>query len=239
MGPWSNALLHAAVCAVVPRWSWLTPRQDPLIPVKGGRHASRDTRFMPSFALRGLPIVLAALLAGCASGRLLPDASVAARAEFADFEAARLAFEKIEPYKSTVGDLKALGFDTAATNVRLIGYPDVVGRLAPNSALSLDQLDPGIRECVLARLECRAYEYHLANETRERTGGFVLDWLNFKRTTHVDGWQFDAIVAVRNDGVVLFRNFGGAPHNERTEQQINPLGPFQGVGDSVSGQLLK
>ena len=183
-------------------------------------------------------MALAALLGGCASGRLLPDASTTARAEFADFDAARRAFENIEPYKTTVDDLKTLGFDTATTNVRLIGYPDVVARLAPNSSLSLDQLDPGIRDCILARLECRAYEYRVANETRVRTGGFVLDWLNFKRTTEVNGWQFDAIVAVRK-GVVLFRNYGGAPHNERTERQVNPLGPFQGVGDSVTGQLMK
>jgi hypothetical protein len=181
---------------------------------------------------------LTALLGGCASGRLLPDASIAAHAEFVDFDAAQRAFEKIEPYKTTVEDLKTLGFDTAARNVRLIGYPDVVGRLAPNSALPLDQLDPGIRDCILARLECRAYEYRVANETRVRTGGFVLDWLNFKRTTEVNGWQFDAVVAVRN-GLVLFRNYGGAPHNERTERQINPLGPFQGIGDAVAGQLVR
>ena len=38
---------------------------------------------------------------------------------------------------------------------------------------------------------------------------------------------------------MLFRNYGGAPHNERTEREVNPLGPFQGIGDSVSGLLLK
>jgi hypothetical protein len=71
-----------------------------------------------------------------------------------------------------------------------------------------------------------------------RTGAFALDWFNFKRTTEVRSWQFDAIVAVRH-GVVLFRNYGGAPHNERIEREVNPLGPFQGIGDSVSGLLLK
>ena len=50
--------------------------------------------------------------------------------------------------------------------------------------------------------------------------------------------KFDAIVVVRQ-GVVLFRNYGGAPNNERTERQINPLGPLQGVGDSVAGGLLR
>jgi hypothetical protein len=53
----------------------------------------------------------------------------------------------------------------------------------------------------------------------------------------VNGWQFDAIVATRK-GVVLIRNYGGAPRNERTEREVNPLGPFQGIGDSVSGLLL-
>ena len=71
-----------------------------------------------------------------------------------------------------------------------------------------------------------------------RTGAFALDWFNFKRTTEVRSWQFDAIVAVRQ-GVVLFRNYGGAPRNERIEREVNPLGPFQGIGDSVSGLLLK
>jgi hypothetical protein len=197
--------------------------------------ARRANGVVPS-PVRVLLIVLAALLGGCASGRLLPDASTAVRAEFTNFDAARRAFENIEPYKTTVDDLKTLGFDTGSTNVRLIGYPDVVASLAPNSSLSLDQLDPGIRDCILSRLECRAYEYRVANETRVRTGGFFLDWLNFKRTTEVNAWQFDAIVAVRN-GVVLFRNYGGAPHNERTERQVNPLGPLQGAGDAVPGML--
>jgi hypothetical protein len=183
-------------------------------------------------------LAMATALGGCASGGLLPDSSTAVRAEFADFESARSQFENIEPYKTTVDDLKTLGFDTASPNVRLIGYPDIVGRLAPNSSLALDQLDPGIRDCILARLRCRVYEYRVANETRVRNGAFLLDWLNFKRTVEVKSWQFDAIVAVR-EGVVLFRNYGGAPHNERTERQFNPLGPFQGVGDSVSGLLLK
>jgi hypothetical protein len=183
-------------------------------------------------------LAMAAALSSCASGRLLPDSSVAVRAGFPDFDAARGAFESIEPYKTTVVDLKTLGFDTASPNVRLIGYPDNVGRLAPNSSLVLDQLDPGIRDCILARLECRVYEYHVANETRVRTGAFVLDWLNFKRTIEIRSWQFDAIVAVRA-GVVLFRNYGGAPNNERTERQVNPLGPLQGVGDSAVGGLVK
>jgi hypothetical protein len=191
-----------------------------------------------AIALWVVHLLLSSLLGGCASGGLLPESSTAVRAEFADFHAARIAFETIEPYSSTVEQLKGLGFDTGSPNVRSIGYPDIVGRLAPNSSLALDQLDPGIRDCILARLACRVYEYHIGNETRVRTGAFALDWLDFKRVTEVRGWRFDAIVAVRH-GVVLFRNYGGAPNDERTEREVNPLGPLQGVGSSVSGLLIK
>jgi hypothetical protein len=83
----------------------------------------------------------------------LPDSSTAVRAEFADFESARSQFENIEPYKTTVDDLKTLGFDTASPNVRLIGYPDIVGRLAtefvarPGPARSgYSRLHPGAPE---------------------------------------------------------------------------------------------
>jgi hypothetical protein len=209
-----------------------------LTPVKVGRAVGRHTGGVPNKPFLVLLLAMAAALGGCASGGLLPDSSVAVRAEFGDFDTARNAFETIEPYKTTISDLKTLGFDTASPNVRSIGYPDVVGRLAPNSSLGLEQLDPGIRDCILARLECRVYEYRLANETRVRKGSFALDWLDFKRTVEVKSWQFDGIVAV-SKGVVLFRNYGAAPHNERTEREFNPLGPLQGVGDSVAGRLLK
>jgi len=209
-----------------------------LMPVKEGQLIRDHTGNVLNSVLLVLLLTLASAFGGCASGRLLPDSSVAVRAAFADFDSARSAFESIEPYKTTVDDLKTIGFDTGSANVRLIGYPDVVGRLAPNSSLAMDQLDPGIRDCILARLECRVFEYRVANETRVRKGAFVLDWLNFKRTVEVKSWQFDAIVAVRK-GVVLFRNYGGAPYNERTERQFNPLGPLQGIGDSVAGGLLR
>jgi hypothetical protein len=209
-----------------------------LTPVKGAVSPRPHTGYVPKDLLRILLTALAAFLGGCASGQFLPDASIAVRAEFDNFDAARSAFESIEPYKTTVEELAdpRLRYRVAER------APDRLSRRRRSACSEfvpgLDQLDPGIRDCILARLECRAFEYHVGNETRVRTGAFALDWFNFKRTTEVRGWQFDAIVAVRQ-GVVLFRNYGGAPHNERTERQVNPLGPFQGVGDSMSGLLLR
>jgi len=175
------------------------------------------------------------LLQGCAS-TLLPNSGVAADAGFKTFEEAQGAFAKIVPHRTTSTQLTGLGFDIGAENVRQIPYPDLVARLAPNG-ISLEHLDDGIRQCILARMDCRLYEYRIGREARVRQGHVVLDLLNFKRVTEIDSWRFDALVALRHD-VVLFHTYGGEPRNRRVEQETNPLGPLQGAGESAAGQLL-
>jgi len=164
---------------------------------------------------------------------MLPESSVDTGSELKSYEQARTAFARIEPYKTRLGELKPIGFDPQGNrNVRLIPYPDLVGRLVPNAAIGLADLDPGIRDCILARTACQAYEFRLAHEVRERKGGFLKDFLNFERTTVVTGWRFEALIVVRDD-VVLFRNFSGEPDNIRIEHQSNPLGPLQSSGESL------
>ena len=89
-----------------------------------------------------------------------------------------------------------------------------------------------------AALACQAYEFQLGRETTRREGGFLPDFLNFRRTTRVTGWRFEGLLAVR-DGVVLFRSHGGEPRTDRTERQVNPLGPLQGAGQAAGGLLVR
>ena len=104
--------------------------------------------------------------------------------------------------------MTALGFDLQSSpNVALVPYPQVTGLLAPDRSVPFEVIDPGIRDCIVARLACQAYEFHLGLQSR-REGGFLLDFLNFRRTTRVTGWRFKWLLAVR-DGVVLFRRHGG------------------------------
>lgn len=193
-----------------------------------------------SVAMRPLlvPFALAAsLVAGC--GLLLPRASTDTPSPFADFEAARAAAERIEPFRTRTEQLKGLGFDpTGGKNVTLIPYPDIVARLAPYSGVPLSELDPGIRECILAKSACRGWLFHFERQDRRREGGFWGDFFNVHRTTTVTGWTFDALV-VDSAGVVLFRNWGGQAHADRVEKQTNPLGPFQPAGESAGSAILR
>ena len=178
--------------------------------------------------LRALPALVLCLSTGCAS--LLPHGRSEEVSPFGSFDAARDALESIEPYKSTVEDMKRLGFDAhASSNVRETPFPQLVGHLVPTPFLPLTDLDPGIRECFAVRHRCRAYQFHFSKMVRQRTGAFALDLLNFKRVTVTSGWKFEGLFLVRDDGVVLFRNHGGEPKLESTEVEGNPLGPLQSL----------
>jgi hypothetical protein len=195
-------------------------------------------------SLRVLVAVMCLELMACSSVNgpsglsfLLPSSSAVSPSQFGSYQAAREALEKAVPYETTLDELKALGFDPyASVNVTVIPYPEVVSRLAPYSGVPLDALDRGVRDCILAQARCSAYVFHIARNDRQRDGNFFLDFLNINRHVQQTGWSFDGMVVVR-DGVVLFRNVGGAPNINTTEKTVNPLGPFQRSGES-SGDLL-
>lgn len=192
---------------------------------------------MPALLARRLAVSSLVALSACA--HLLPEQAIDTRPAFETFAAASQAVERIEPFRTRVGELAALGFDVQGRrNATLIAYPDLVARLAPNGSVPFAELDPGIRECILARVACQLYQFHFWYERRERRGGFLADFFNFERTTAVTGWHLEALIAVRGD-TVLFRSFGGEPDNSRIEHQRNPLGPLQSAGDQLMGAALR
>jgi hypothetical protein len=188
------------------------------------------------YVIRAACVLVCASALGCAS--LLPTGNNDTPSTFASFEAAQSALEKVIPQQTTVAELATLGFDPhASSNVTLIPYPEVVGRLVPYAGIQPRDLEPGVRECIAAQIACRAYVFHFGAEQRKREGGFWLDFLNVRRITNVTGWRFEGLVVI-NDSLVLFRNFSGEAKVNRTERQSNPLGPFQPAGESAGRSLF-
>jgi len=175
------------------------------------------------------------VLTGCAS--LLPSTRADDTSRFNSYEEAQAAIEKVVPYRTRAADLASLGLDVeASANVQQLPYPQWVGMLVqPNVPLA--QADIGIRDCLAAEQACRAYVFRIGNQTRERAGNFVMDFLNFRRITHTRGWRFEGVMLLRDD-VVLFRNHGGQPKIELVEDRANPLGPLQSIGESVPSGLM-
>jgi hypothetical protein len=59
-----------------------------------------------------------------------------------------------------------------------------------------------------------------------------MDFMNFKRQVDVSGWQFHAVLVVKDD-VVVYKTWSGKPHVQQLEVERSPLGPLQGIGPSL------
>lgn len=189
-----------------------------------------------ALAARAAALLALALLAGCTA--MLPRGSSNTPSRFGSYAEAQAAAERIVPFQTPVKDLAALGFDPKdGRNVTLIPYPDIIARLAPYSAVPLDQLDPGAQACIAFKSACRGYLFRFERQDRERQGNFFSDFFNVTRVTHVSGWWFEALVVV-GDGTVLFRNVAGEARIERVDRQRNPLGPFQPAGEGAGSLIL-
>jgi hypothetical protein len=176
--------------------------------------------------------VLACLgLAGCSS--LLPSSDVALEGQWNSFEDGQKTFDTITPYQTTVEDLNKLGLDLRTTpNVTLLNYSDVLQRFIPSPSINSEELDTGVSDCLKAKMACRGFEINQRVVKRNRFGSFWMDFLGFKKKTDVTGWHFRGMVLIK-DQLVVYKLVSGEPMIHELEHSTNPLGPFQGVGEST------
>lgn len=180
-----------------------------------------------------VPVALFCLMltAGCSS--LLPTAQEKSVQPWTSFEQAKASFDRIEPFVTTLEDIRALGFDPYGTpNVRILNHAQVVQTVLPPPIPNDGEVPPGIRACIDAREACQGYLMEPRQLRRERVGNFMLDFMNFKRETVTTGWRFGALIVVVQDRVV-YKQWSGSPNILEQSVQKNPLGPLQGAGASA------
>jgi hypothetical protein len=171
------------------------------------------------------------LLGACAS--LLPTEESASRTPWGSFDEARATYERIMPMETTVSELRELGFDPYQdANIAILNYADLLRRLVGNSGVPFALLDAPLRDCLEEGEHCTAYEIDVKHIERKREGSFWLDFLTFRRTTNVSGWRSNALVVLKDD-LVVYKLWGGQPTIKETEKDTRPLGPLQGLGESL------
>lgn len=176
-------------------------------------------------------LCLTLVLAGCSN--LLPRGRTTTVTPWGSFEQARQVFDGIKPNQTTVEDLKKLSLDPyTGDNIAILNYTDLARRLVADSDLGANFLDPALKDCLAAREQCYAYEIDQKHQYRRREGNFFLDFLNFKRTTDVTGWRFNAIIVIKQK-LVVYKLWSGQPAVHEIERERNPLGPAQGLGGSA------
>jgi hypothetical protein len=176
-------------------------------------------------------LVMPLLLASCAS--LLPSGRSDVRTPWSSYQDAEAMFTKITPNVTRRADLTALGIDPVTTpNVALLNHADLLRRFASAPSIGPEAIDDDLRKCFAARVRCTAYEIEQTHLDRKRVGNFWLDFMNFRRSVDATGWRFNALI-VLNDGLVVYKLWSGKPNIQEHEDQRNPLGPLQGIGDSL------
>lgn len=186
--------------------------------------------------MKKLPFLLGALAAvwlttGCAS--MHSSGRSTAKSPWPDFAAAKAAFDRIEPGRTTLAELRTLGFDPYTNpNVRILNYLDIQNRFLPNQSVRLEDLPAPVRQSLAAQEQSVAYELDLTVISSQRYGNLFLDVFAFNRKTHETGWNFKALVLLNHDQV-LYKLWSGQPNVDRFEQKKRPLGPFQEINSAA------
>jgi hypothetical protein len=174
-------------------------------------------------------LLIAAVLTGCAS--LLPKSKAVPTVPWHSYHEVLTAYDKVIPGKTSVRELKKAGFDIYSTpNVKILNYLDVA---ASTQSLRREDLSPGIDACLKAQKSCVGYVFEPRIINSKRYGNFWLDLLSFSRKTKNTGWSFRSTFLVV-DNLVVEKLWSGEPLIDEDREAVNPLGPFQELGNSIA-----
>ena len=178
-------------------------------------------------------LYLALVLATTGCKALFSSTSQRARTPWQNFDEAQSAYDKVVPHKTTVSELKTMGFDPMTTrNVKILTYLDLIQRFIPNASITFDDLQPDVRACIESKDCCHAYEMDLDLTHNKRFGNLALDVFGFNRKTKTTGWTFKALIIVKDD-IVAYKIRSGEPNVDRLEQKTKPLGPLQELDNII------
>jgi hypothetical protein len=177
------------------------------------------------------------ILSGCAS--LLPTGKTTLISPWRDYESAQLEYEKIIPGTTTVDELNEMNFDPhRVTNIRIMNVTDIIAIFMPNPSIRIEDLEPGIRECIEKRDRCTAYRIEPSVQDRKRIGNFWLDLFTFKQHEVDTGWEFRGLITMV-DNVVTYRDpAGGRPKIQQEQVTVKPLGPLQDIGAGIGAAQI-
>lgn len=155
-----------------------------------------------------------------------------------DYDAAKVAADKIEAGKTTFSDLKKLGFDPdKIPNTSKI--VDVRKSLLPNPTSTIEELTEGARICYKKGALCDGYRFYVKILNSEGLGNTMLRLIGIKKEVLTKGWEFELNVYLvsredietfapneprRKEKIVVYGLYGGTPKIANIDTQKNPLG---------------
>ncbi|MCU6435446.1 hypothetical protein LPB67_16840 [Undibacterium sp. Jales W-56] len=170
-------------------------------------------------------------LSACES--LLPNAKQTSDLPWITYQIGEQEFANIIPEKTTLADLHRRGINPKESpNIAQLNHADINRRLVASESSNTSLIPPKVRACLAAHTACYAYEIEEKHLDKKRYGNFFKDFLNFERKVQISGWQFTALIIIQND-VVVYKLWTGKSNIQQLEDEKNPLGPLQGLGNSL------
>jgi len=165
---------------------------------------------------------------------MLPSAEMKVIGPWESYEHAERTFSEIIPHQTTTFNLAKINLDPRKnSNITLLNYSDIIRRFVPPGTISGFELDSNLLDCISNGLACSGFETRERHILSKRYGNFFLDFFNFERRTKVTGWEFNAVLIIKDD-LVIYKLISGQPAIQEYEEANNPLGPLQAVVPIVS-----
>ena len=174
------------------------------------------------------------LLVGCSF--LLLSKTTIRGDRWNNFKDIEFTYNQVIPKKTSIKDLKKLGFDPyKSSNIVIENYLDIMRRF--------DLLNTGrnipepVAICLTKYDSCQAYVANISYKYDKRVGNALLDLTGFREEVIRTGWNFQAIFIIE-DSLVVYKIWSGEPSQNEYIDAISPLGPLQALDDLIMGPLI-
>ncbi len=186
--------------------------------------------------LIGCLAILALFIGLTSCAALLPSSKTTVTSPWKSFKDAEATYEKVIPGKTTIEELRQIGFDPyKIPNIKILTYANIAAYFMPNPSIQIGDLPEGVQSAIKAKDRSLAYQIQPVVLKNKRAGNFWLDITKFKRETKETGWQFNGLIIMVDNVVVYKTHISGDPNINKENEQQNPLGPFQELGDWIIG----
>lgn len=170
-------------------------------------------------------------LFGCAA--LLPSKTKTTTAPWKNYEVAKKLFDTVEPYKTSLDDLKKLSFDPQKVpNTRFLNALTIRNMFLNNLVIGMKDLPEGIRDCLGDFENCRGFEFKLSDIKDLAIGNFYLRVFKFKKENLVTGTDVTFQFFLKGN-IIVYKLFDGVPDTNKLNIERSPLGPVQEPFDFV------
>lgn len=174
--------------------------------------------------------IILVLLFGSGCAALMPSEATITNSPWKTYDEAKNLFDRIEPYKTTLEDLKNMSLDPyKIPNTKILNAISVRNLFVVSPSTSLDDLPSGIHDCLHHHNfeKCIGFEYRFENIKSKGIGNLFLRIFSFKKETHTTGRDITFQIFLINNIVVYKLIPEGISEIDKFRKEIRPLGPLQ------------